>query len=221
MKKGLNDLANTHTFTKEEEIVHAITHGVGALFSVAALVMLTVMAAMYGNAWHVVSFTLFGSTMLILYLSSTIVHALPEGRWKRLFEIFDHSSIYFFIAGTYTPFLFLAVKGVIGWTLFGIVWGLALVGTVFKCFFVDRFLYTSTIIYIVMGWLIVFAWKQLVSGLSPNGVLYLVIGGILYTVGAVFYVWRGFKFHHAVWHLFVLGGSVAHFFAVLVLLNSI
>ncbi|WP_183251289.1 PAQR family membrane homeostasis protein TrhA [Anoxybacteroides tepidamans] len=214
-------MANTHTFTKEEEIVHALTHGVGALFSVAALVMLTVMAAMYGNAWHVVSFTLFGSTMLILYLSSTIVHALPEGRWKRLFEIFDHSSIYFFIAGTYTPFLFLAVKGVIGWTLFGIVWGLALVGTVFKCFFVDRFLYTSTIIYIVMGWLIVFAWKPLVSGLSPNGVLYLVIGGILYTVGAVFYVWRGFKFHHAVWHLFVLGGSVAHFFAVLILLNSI
>lgn len=208
-------MANTHTFTKEEEIVHALTHGVGALFSVAALVMLTVMAAMYGNAWHVVSFTLFGSTMLILYLSSTIVHALPEGRWKRLFEIFDHSSIYFFIAGTYTPFLFLAVKGVIGWTLFGIVWGLALVGTVFKCFFVDRFLYTSTIIYIVMGWLIVFAWKPLVSGLSPNGVLYLVIGGILYTVGAVFYVWRGFKFHHAVWHLFVLGGSVAHFLAVL------
>ncbi|MCZ0755034.1 PAQR family membrane homeostasis protein TrhA [Anoxybacillus sp. J5B_2022] len=214
-------MANTHTFTKEEEIVHALTHGVGALFSVAALVMLTVMAAMYGNAWHVVSFTLFGSTMLILYLSSMIVHALPEGRWKRLFEIFDHSSIYFFIAGTYTPFLFLAVKGVIGWTLFGIVWGLALVGTVFKCFFVDRFLYTSTIIYIIMGWLIVFAWKPLVSGLSPNGVLYLVIGGILYTVGAVFYVWRGFKFHHAVWHLFVLGGSVAHFFAVLVLLNSI
>ncbi|MCG3084391.1 hemolysin III family protein [Anoxybacillus sp. LAT_35] len=216
--KGMRLLAFTHTFTKEEEIVHAITHGIGAVFSIAALVILTVMAAMYGNAWHVVSFTLFGSTMLILYLSSTIVHALPEGRWKRLFEIFDHSAIYFFIAGTYTPFLFLAVRGAIGWTLFGIVWGLALFGTVFKCFFVDRFLYTSTIIYIIMGWLIVFAWKPLVSSLSPNGVLYLVIGGILYTVGAVFYVWRGFKFHHAVWHLFVLGGSVAHFLAVFVLL---
>ncbi|MCL9969660.1 hemolysin III family protein [Anoxybacillus kestanbolensis] len=216
--KGMRLLAFTHTFTKEEEIVHAITHGIGAVFSIAALVILTVMAAMYGNAWHVVSFTLFGSTMLILYLSSTIVHALPEGHWKRLFEIFDHSAIYFFIAGTYTPFLFLAVRGAIGWTLFGIVWGLALFGTVFKCFFVDRFLYTSTIIYIIMGWLIVFAWKPLVSSLSPNGVLYLVIGGILYTVGAVFYVWRGFKFHHAVWHLFVLGGSVAHFLAVFVLL---
>ncbi|MBA2878274.1 hemolysin III [Anoxybacillus kamchatkensis] len=211
-------MAFTHTFTKEEEIVHAITHGIGAVFSIAALIILTVMAAMHGNAWHIVSFTLFGSTMLILYVSSTIVHALPEGRWKRVFEIFDHSSIYFFIAGTYTPFLFLAVKGAIGWTLFGIVWGLALIGTVFKCFFVNRFLYTSTMIYVVMGWLIVFAWKPLVSALSQEGVVYLVSGGILYTVGAVFYVWRGFKFHHAVWHVFVLGGSVAHFFAVFVLL---
>ncbi|MGG6431601.1 PAQR family membrane homeostasis protein TrhA [Anoxybacillus sp. D401a] len=211
-------MAFTHTFTKEEEIVHAITHGIGAVFSIAALAVLTVVASLHGNAWHVVSVTLFGSTMLLLYLSSTIVHALPEGRWKRLFEIVDHSAIYFFIAGTYTPFLFLAVKGTIGWTLFGIVWGLALVGTVFKCFFVNRFLYTSTIIYVVMGWLIVFAWKPLISGLSPEGIVYLVIGGILYTIGAIFYVWRGFKFHHAVWHLFVLGGSVAHFLAVFVLI---
>ncbi|EMI11183.1 PAQR family membrane homeostasis protein TrhA [Anoxybacillus gonensis] len=211
-------MAFTHTFTKEEEIVHAITHGIGALFSIAALVVLTVFASLHGNAWHIVSFTLFGTTMLILYLSSTIVHALPEERWKRIFEIFDHSAIYFFIAGTYTPFLFLAVKGAIGWTLFGIVWGLALIGTVFKCFFVNRFLYTSTMIYVVMGWLIVFAWQPLVSGLSREGVVYLVSGGILYTIGALFYVWRGFKFHHAVWHMFVLGGSVAHFFAVFVLL---
>ncbi|KHF27418.1 hemolysin-III related [Anoxybacillus sp. BCO1] len=192
--KGMKPLAFTHTFTKEEEIVHAITHGIGAVFSIAALIILTVMAAMHGNAWHIVSFTLFGSTMLILYLSSTIVHALPEGRWKRVFEIFDHSSIYFFIAGTYTPFLFLAVKGAIGWTLFGIVWGLALIGTVFKCFFVNRFLYTSTMIYVVMGWLIVFAWKPLVSALSQEGVVYLVSGGILYTVGAIFTYGEGLNF---------------------------
>jgi hemolysin III len=218
--KGMNHLANTHSFTKAEEIVNAITHGIGAVLSVAALVILTVMASVHGNAWHIVSFSLFGSTMLILYLSSTIVHGLPEGRLKRLFTIFDHSSIYFFIAGTYTPFLFLAVKGTIGWILFGIVWGLAVFGTVFKCFFAHRFLYTSTILYIVMGWLIVFAWKPLVAGLSPEGVMYLIIGGILYTVGTIFYVWRAFKFHHAIWHLFVLGGSIAHFFAVFVLLDS-
>ncbi|WP_027409120.1 PAQR family membrane homeostasis protein TrhA [Anoxybacteroides tepidamans] len=213
-------MANTHAFTKEEEIVHAITHGLGVVFSIVALVVLTTSASIRGNAWHVVSFALFGGTMLLLYASSTVVHALPEGRWKRLFEIFDHSAIYFFIAGTYTPFLFLAVKGAIGWTLFGIVWGLALAGTVFKCFFVNRFLYTSTVVYIAMGWLIVFAWKPLVAGLSSEGVTYLVAGGILYTVGALFYVWRGFIFHHAIWHLFVLGGSMAHFWAVYVLLKA-
>lgn len=212
-------MAGTHAFTKEEEVVHAVTHGAGVIFSVIALVLLTTKAAMHGTVWHVVSFVLFGSTMLLLYASSTMAHALPEGRWKRLFEIFDHSAIYFFIAGTYTPFLFLAVKGAIGWTLFGIVWGLALAGTAFKCFFVNRFLYTSTVVYIAMGWLIVFAWKPLVAGLSSEGVTYLVAGGILYTVGALFYVWRGFIFHHAIWHLFVLGGSIAHFWAVYVLLK--
>lgn len=214
-------LASTHTFTKTEEFVHAITHGIGAILSIAGLVILVVMSAIYGNEWHVISFSLFGSTMLILYLSSTISHGLPEGKGKQLFQIFDHSSIYFFIAGTYTPFLFLAVKGTTGWILFGIVWGLAVAGTVFKCFFVTRFLYTSTLLYIVMGWLIIFAWKPLEANLSSEGLLFLVSGGVLYTIGAIFYVWRGVKFHHAIWHLFVLAGSIAHFFAVLCLLPTI
>jgi hemolysin III len=214
----MKNLANTHTYTKIEEVVNAITHGFGALKSVAGLVVLIVLASIYGSEWHVVSFSVFGGTMLLLYLSSTLAHGLPEGRVKRLFEIFDHSFIYFFIAGTYTPFLFLAVKGAIGWTLFGVVWGLAVAGTVFKCFFVDRHLYTSTILYIIMGWLMVFAWKPLSASLTSEGLMFLVLGGILYTVGAIFYVWRGFKFHHAVWHLFVLAGSTTHYFAVLFLL---
>lgn len=216
--KGMKSLANTHTFTKVEEVVHSITHGIGALLSIVGLVILVVSASIYGNAWHVVSFSVFGSTMLLLYLSSTLAHGLPEGKVKRLFEIFDHSFIYYFIAGTYTPFLFLAVKGAIGWTLFVIVWGMAVIGTVFKCFFVNRYLYTSTIIYVVMGWLVVFAWKPLMASLSSKGLIFLVIGGIFYTIGAIFYVWRGFTFHHAIWHLFVLAGSTAHFFAVLYLL---
>ena len=124
-------MANTHMFSKGEEIANSITHGIGALLSIAALVLLIVYSSLYGTAWHVVSFTIFGATMLVLYLSSTLVHSLPKGKAKNLFEIFDHSSIYFFIAGTYTPFLFLAVKGTLGWTLFGIIWGLALFGTVF------------------------------------------------------------------------------------------
>ncbi|WHY88330.1 hemolysin III family protein [Neobacillus novalis] len=208
-------MAATHTFSKHEEMANSITHGIGALLSISALVILIVYSSLYGNAWHVVSFTIFGGTMFILYMSSTLLHSFPEGRAKDVFEILDHSSIYFFIAGTYTPFLLVVIKGTMGWTLFGIVWGLAVAGTVFKCFFVKKYLVTSTALYVVMGWLIVFAWKPLVNNLSSDGMMYLVIGGALYTLGAIFYVWRGFKYHHAVWHLFVIGGSVAHFFCVL------
>ncbi|MBU9720807.1 MULTISPECIES: PAQR family membrane homeostasis protein TrhA [Bacillaceae] len=211
-------MANTHIFSKGEEIANSITHGIGALLSIAALVILIVLSALYGTAWHVVSFTIFGATMVILYTSSTFVHALPEGKAKDVFEILDHSSIYFFIAGTYTPFLFLAVPGALGWTLFGIVWGLAIAGTIFKCFFVKKFLFTSTVLYVVMGWMIVFAWGAIRANLSSTGITLLIVGGLLYTLGAIFYVWRGFKFHHALWHLFVLGGTVTHFFAVLQLL---
>lgn len=211
-------MANTHTFSKGEEIANSITHGIGALLSIAALVLLIVFSSLYGTAWHVVSFTLFGVTMVFLYTSSTLLHALPPGKGKDVFEILDHSSIYFFIAGSYTPFLFLAVKGWLGWTLFGIVWGLAIGGTVFKSFFVKKFLMTSTLLYVVMGWMIVFAWKPLVENLQPEGLMLLVIGGVLYTLGSIFYIWRGFKFHHALWHLFVIAGSVMHFFAVILYL---
>lgn len=208
-------MAATHIFSKKEELANSITHGVGALLSISALVILIVYSFHYGSVWHIVSFTIFGVTMVILYMSSTLLHSFPEGKAKDIFEIFDHSSIYFFIAGTYTPFLLVVIKGTLGWTLFGIVWGLAIAGTVFKCFFVKKYLFSSTALYVVMGWLIVFAWKPLVNNLLPQGMTYLIIGGALYTIGAIFYVWRGFKYHHAVWHLFVLAASVAHFFCVL------
>ncbi|MFV8828566.1 PAQR family membrane homeostasis protein TrhA [Alkalihalobacterium sp. APHAB7] len=211
-------MSNTHVFSKGEEIANAIIHGVGALLSIAALVLLIVFSSLYGTAWHVVSFTLFGTTMVLLYTSSTLVHSFPPGKAKDVFEILDHSSIYFFIAGTYTPFLFIAVKGTLGWTLFGIVWGLAIVGTVFKSFFVKRFLHTSTVLYVLLGWMIVFAWGTLVQNVPSEGIIMLVIGGVLYSVGAIFYVWRGFYYHHAIWHLFVLAGSIMHFFSVLTLL---
>lgn len=212
-------MAETHIFSKEEEISNSITHGIGALLSVAALVILIVFASLYGNAWHVVSFTLFGTTMLLLYTSSTLVHSLKPGRAKDFFEIMDHSAIYFFIAGTYTPFMFITVKGWLGWTLFGVVWGMAIGGTIFKSFFVKKYLFTSTGLYVLMGWLIVFAWKDLVNNLHPTSFWLLVSGGLCYTVGAIFYMWKLFKHHHAVWHLFVLGGTACHFFAVLFLLK--
>ncbi|WP_117168705.1 PAQR family membrane homeostasis protein TrhA [Paraliobacillus sediminis] len=208
-------MALTHKFSKGEEIANAITHGIGVVLSIAALVILIVFSSLEGNAWHIVSFTLFGITMVLLYTSSTLLHSLPEGKAKDIFEILDHSSIYFFIAGSYTPFLFVVVQGKLGWTLFGIVWGLAIGGTIFKVYFVKRFLVISTVLYVVMGWLIVFTWRPLMEELAPNGIILLVIGGLLYTLGATFYVWRGFKFHHALWHLFVLAGSVMIFFCVL------
>ncbi len=153
--------------------------------------------------------------MLLLYTASTLVHSFPEGKAKDILEIMDHSSIYIFIAGTYTPIVLTVLDGTLGWTLFGIVWGIALFGVVFKLFFTKKFLFTSTLIYIAMGWIIVLAWRPLTANLSVEGIVLLVVGGVLYTVGTVFYMWRSFPFHHAVWHLFVLGGSVTHFFAIL------
>ena len=211
-------MASTHVFSKEEEISNSITHGIGVILSIAALVILIVFASLYGNVWHVVSFTLFGATMLLLYTSSTLLHALKPGRAKDFFEIMDHSSIYFFIAGSYTPFLLVAVQNSTGWTLFAIVWGLAIGGTIFKSFFVKKFLFTSTFLYVIMGWLIVFVWNDLVANIHPTSLILLIIGGLLYTVGAVFYIWKLFKHHHAVWHVFVLSAIVCHFFAVLYLL---
>ncbi|MFD2114852.1 hemolysin III family protein [Paenibacillus yanchengensis] len=208
-------MADTHRFSVREEIANAITHGIGALLSIAALVILIVFAALKGTAFHVVSFTIYGTSMLLLYTASTLVHSFPEGKAKRVFESLDHSFIYIFIAGTYTPILFHIVQGALGWTLFGIVWGVAIFGVVFKSFFPSKYLFTSTILYIAMGWAIVIAWKPLTNHLAPGGLALLVAGGILYTVGTIFYMWRSFRYHHAVWHLFVLAGSIVHFFAIL------
>lgn len=209
-------MANTHVYTKREEIANAITHGFGSLLSVAGLVLLIVYASLLGNAWHVVSFTVFGASMVLLYTASTLVHSFPEGRVKDILETLDHSAIYVFIAGTYTPLMLTILRGPLGWTIFGIVWGLAVGGVVFKAFFTKKFLILSTLFYVAMGWLIVFAWQPLQAALSTGGIRLLVAGGICYTVGAVFYVWRGFRYHHAVWHLFVIAGSACHYFAVLI-----
>lgn len=208
-------MANPYTYTKKEEIANAITHGIGVLLSAAALVILIVFSSLYSTPWHIVSFTIYGTTMLILFISSTLVHSFPEGKTKNLFNIFDHSAIYLFIAGTYTPFLLVVIKGTLGWILFGIIWSIAIAGIVFKAYFAHRFLFTSTLFYILMGWLVVIAWNPLSAALPHGGLVLLVTGGILYTLGTIFYVWRGFPFHHAIWHLFVLAGASFHFFAVI------
>lgn len=208
-------MAYTYTYSRKEEVANAITHGIGAALSVAALVILIVFAALKGTPWHVVSFTVYGVSMLLLYISSTLVHGFRDGKAKDLFEIFDHSAIYLFIAGTYTPLMLIVVKGTLGWSIFGIVWGIAILGCAFKAYFVKKFLFMSTIFYILMGWLIVIAWEPLTTNMASGGIILLAIGGLMYTLGTVFYVWRGFPFHHAVWHLFVLAGSILHFFMIL------
>lgn len=211
-------MANTHVFSRREEAANALTHGIGILLSIVALTLLVLFASATGSAWHVVSFSIYGASMLLLYTASTLVHSFPEGKVKDLFETLDHSCIYLFIAGTYTPLLLTALRSPLGWALFGTVWGLAAGGIVFKAFFTKRFIVLSTLFYVAMGWIIVFAWGPLKTALMPGGLHLLILGGILYTIGSVFYVWRGFRYHHAVWHLFVVAGSAAHFFAILLYL---
>lgn len=207
-------MMNTYQFTKKEEILHAITHGFGIVLSLTGLIFLITFATMNGSAWEVVSVIIFGLTMVLMYTTSTLVHSLPKGKLKDLFQIFDHSSIYLFIAGTYTPFLLVNLRGPIGWTIFGIIWGIAIVGVVFKVFFAKKFLILSTLFYVLMGWLIVIVWNPLTNALHANGILLLAVGGVVYTVGAFFYVCRKIPYHHVIWHLFVLIGSVFHYFAV-------
>lgn len=211
-------MKNIENFTKGEEITNAILHGIGSGLAIAALVILIVFASIKGDARYVVSYTIYGSTLVLLYLASTLYHSFPRGKVKNLFEIFDHSAIYLLIAGSYTPLALVALKGTLGWTIFGIVWGLSVIGIIFKVFWVKKFVVLSTILYIAMGWLIVIAIKPLMNVLNTTSLVFLVTGGVLYTVGTIFYVWRGMKYHHAIWHLFVLGGSICHFFTMIFML---
>lgn len=211
-------MRNVNKFTRGEEIANAILHGIGLGLAIAALIVLVVLASMYGSALYIVSFSIYGTTLIILYLSSTLLHSFPEGKAKNIFEIMDHSAIYLLIAGTYTPLALIAWGGALGWVYFGVVWSLALLGVIFKIIFVKRFVILSTLLYIAMGWLIVFALSPLRHTLTTESLIFLVMGGVVYTVGTIFYVWHKIKFHHAIWHLFVLGGSVCHFFTILFML---
>ncbi len=196
------------------EVANAATHGLGTGLAIAALVVLTVYAAKYGSVRHTVSFSIYGATLVFLYLCSTLYHSFQEERVKYIFRILDHSAVYLLIAGTYTPYTMVTLRGTLGWTMFGIIWGLALCGVVFKTFFVKRFAIVSTVFYVIMGWLIIGSIKPLMQNLAPGGVILLVAGGILYSAGVFFYARTRNLFNHTVWHLFVLGGSICHFFSV-------
>lgn len=204
-----------------EEIANSVTHGVGVALSIAALVLLTVFAGKHGDSWRVVSFSIYGTTLIILYTSSTLYHSFPRGRVKNLFRIFDHSSIYLLIAGSYTPILLTSLRGPWGWTLFGVLWVMAIGGIITKIFLTGKLEAVSVLIYVFMGWIIVFALKPVIQFVPGGLIVWLVIGGLSYTFGIIFYAWEKLPYNHTIWHLFVLGGSISHFFGMLFFLTGV
>jgi hemolysin III len=206
---------NTAQYSFIEELFNCITHGIGILISIAGLVAMVVFSGLYGNTLHIVSSAIFGTALVMLYTASTLYHSCQKPNLKHRFKILDHSCIYILIAGTYTPFLLVTLKGSVGWSMFALVWSLAVIGILFKMFFVHRFKLISTIAYILMGWIIIFAIKPLLQALPEGGLVWLVCGGLAYTLGTIFYMWNKLPFNHAIWHSFVLGGSICHFCAVM------
>ena len=202
-------------YTIGEEIANSITHGIGAILSIAGLILLVILASLYGDIWRIVSVTIYGTCLVLLYLCSTLYHSIQRPKVKRVLRILDHAAIYLLIAGSYTPFALVTMRGPLGWTILGIVWVLALLGILFKIWFIGRFEVMATIGYILMSWICLVAFKQLIAGLGLDGMLWLMFGGAAYMIGVIFYAWQKLPYNHAIWHLFVLGGSTCHFFAVL------
>ncbi|MCE5306034.1 MAG: hemolysin III family protein [Acidobacteriales bacterium] len=201
-----------------EEVANSISHGVGAILSLAALVILVVLAAQGGTSYQVVAGAVYGASLVLLFMCSTFYHALTNERAKRVFRILDHCSIYVLIAGTYTPFALTALRPTVGWLVFGIVWGAAALGISLKPFLAGKARLLSTIAYLAMGWIIVLAWKPLVAAVNVTVLRLLISGGLAYTAGTAFYMLKSRVWAHPLWHLFVGAGATLHFFAVLALL---
>ncbi len=203
------------TETKLGDILaNAITHGVGAVLAVAGAVYL-IAASTRGNVWHIVSCSVFAVTLVLVYLCSTLYHSLVRTGARHVFQVLDHSAIYLLIAGTYTPFTLVSLRGPVGWALFGFVWALAIAGVVFKSLALGRFAVASVLVYLFQGWVVVFAVHPLINAMGWHGMMWLAAGGLAYTLGIVFFAMDRLRYFHATWHIFVLAGSVAHYFAIL------
>jgi hemolysin III len=203
---------------QKEEVVNAFTHGLGAILAIAGLVILIVFSSLEGTPWHVTSFTIFGSALVILYTISTLYHGFRNEGLKSIFRKFDHMAIFVLIAGTYTPFCLTALNGWVGLSLFGIVWGCAAAGIILKVFATGKYEVLSTALYVAMGWIVLIFIKPVFSATSIEGFILLITGGAFYSIGVFFFMKDKRKYFHGIWHLFVLGGSCFHFFAVLSLL---
>ncbi len=201
-------------YSEQEENLNVLSHFIGFLLSLAAIPLLVARAALYGNIWHLVSFSIFGISLAILYAASTFYHREKKERSRLHLQVFDHASIYVLIAGSYTPFALVTLNGVWGWVIFGLSWGFAVVGITLKIFFTGRYDKLSTSMYVLMGWIIVIAMHKLIENFSAEGIFWLFAGGVAYTVGAVIYSIKKIPFNHAIFHFFVLAGSICHFVAV-------
>ena len=206
-----------NNFSKDEEIANAVSHMVGATLALISAVVLIMHGIKTKSPIVITSFAIFGAGLVIMYTVSSIYHALHNNKAKQVFQILDHSAIYILIAASYTPFLLLVVKSKAGYIIFFIQWLICIFGIAFKSLCVEKYVLFSTLLYIVMGWMIMFVWGDLIANISQQSLILLFIGGILYTLGTIFYMWNWFKYHHFIWHIFVLLGSVAHFFAVYLL----
>ncbi|TGM74525.1 PAQR family membrane homeostasis protein TrhA [Leptospira bouyouniensis] len=214
----IQELIDTvHEYTIGHEIANAVTHGIGGGLSIAGLSVLLTMAMLYGDIWHVVSSAIYGATLIILYLASTLYHGIYHTATKRIFKVIDHASIYLLIAGTYTPFTLVSLRenSEWGWLLFGVIWILALLGVILLLLFPGKYSGLRVAVYIVMGWLAIFVMKDIRAAIGVGGMSWLVAGGLSYTFGVIFYLWDRLPMNHAIWHLFVLSGSICHFFAIL------
>lgn len=201
-------------YTPQEERANIISHAIGLALSLVALVLLVLRAGLYGNAWHIVSASIFGAALVSLYAASTFYHSAKDPRKRARLRILDHTTIYLLIAGTYTPFTLVTLNGVTGWIIFAASWSMALTGTILKLFFTGRYTVVSTLMYVFMGWVIVFAISPLIENLSSEGLFWLIAGGVTYTTGAILYGVKKIKFNHAIFHVFVLLGSFCHFVSV-------
>ncbi|QNB48399.1 hemolysin III family protein [Thermanaerosceptrum fracticalcis] len=212
---GNNNEKLINRYSLAEEIFNSISHGIGALFSIAALVILVAFASIRGDVWRIVSFSIYGFTLFFLYLSSTLYHSVFHEKSKRVLRVFDHISIYLLIAGSYTPVTLVSMRGTWGWTIFGIIWALAIGGIILKVVNLEKMKYFSIGLYVIMGWLIMIAVKPMLEMIPQGLFTWLLTGGLMYTFGVIFYLWKRIPFNHGIWHLFVLGGSTVHYLGFL------
>lgn len=201
-------------YTLGEEIFNSVSHGTGGLLAIGGTVVLIVFTAIYADVWSVVSSAVYGASLIILYTMSTLYHAITNEKAKKFFRIMDHNTIFFLIAGTYTPVTLAVLRGPIGWVLFGIVWGAAIIGIVLNSIDLEKFRKPSMVCYIMMGWVVIFAIKPMLSAMPKISLIFLFLGGAFYTVGVVFYAIKKIKYFHSVWHLFTIAGSVFHYFSI-------